>query len=248
MLATDGAYLILKLAEEIAELTISVVCIYLILRTYIHYSQPEYFAPMQKRRLGILFLLILAASIIKVSEDVIGGESGLIDISILLFLHSIVPEKSINFFEIVTLTGSLKVLFLLTTVVTIALLYARRRAEALLVSASAISGAVVIYTVKLITSRTRPELWDTELYWGSSFPSGHTVAVAAFATAIVLCVGKIRPKYRNFAMVIAVLWITFVAFSRLALGVHWPTDVLAATCIGTFIPLAIHFTIESYGR
>jgi undecaprenyl-diphosphatase len=240
--------MILKMFEEIAELAISVFCIYFILKAYIRHSQPEYIAQIQKRRLSILLILILAVSIIKVSEDVIGGESGLIDRFILLFVHSIVPKASINFFEIVTLTGSSRLLFLLATVVTIALLYARRRAEALLVSASVTSGAIIIYAVKLITSRSRPELWDTELYWGSSFPSGHTLAVAAFATAIVLCVGKISPASRNLAMVIAVLWISFVAFSRLALGVHWPTDVLAAACIGAFIPLAIHFTIESHGR
>lgn len=248
MLASSGAHLILKLIEEIAELTISVACIYLILVTYIRYSQPGYIAPMQKRRLGILLLLILAVSIIKISEDVIGGESSLIDRSILLFVHSIVPETSINFFKIVTLTGSSKVLFLIAAIVTMTLLYARHRAEALLVSTSVISAAFVIYAVKLITSRNRPELWDTELYWGSSFPSGHTLAVAAFATAIVLCVGKLRPAYRNIAMAIAVLWILFVGVSRLALGVHWPTDVLAAACIGAFISLVIHFAIVSYSR
>lgn len=240
--------MILKLLEEIAEMTISVACIFFMLKLFIRHNQPQIIAPMQKHRFSVLLTLMLGVSIIKVTEDVIGGESGPIDRSVLLFVHSIVPEASINLFEIVTLTGSASVLFALAAVVTIALLYAKRKAQALLVSASVISGAIIIYAVKLITSRTRPELWNTELYWGSSFPSGHTLAVAAFASAIVLSIGKIRPASRDLGLVIAILWISLVAFSRLVLGVHWPTDVLAAACIGAFIPLAIHFAIESYYR
>ena len=39
-------------------------------------------------------------------------------------------------------------------------------------------------------------------------------------------------------MVLAMLWISLIAASRLVLGVHWPSDVLAAMCVGVFIPLS----------
>ncbi|MEQ1599318.1 MAG: phosphatase PAP2 family protein, partial [Methylotenera sp.] len=150
-------------------------------------------------------------------------------------------------FEAITLTGSLRVLFPLVAVATIALLCTKRRFEAILVSVSVISGAVVIYVVKSLTDRARPALWDIDWYWGSSFPSGHTLAVTVFATVIVLCLGRIKPAWRNFSMFIAVLWIFLVAISRLALGVHWPTDVLVAACIGAFLPLAISVALELRG-
>jgi undecaprenyl-diphosphatase len=57
-------------------------------------------------------------------------------------------------------------------------------------------------------------------------------------------VSRIRPAARKLALSIAILWISLVAISRLVLGVHWPTDVLAAACIGAFLPLAMSVVLE----
>jgi len=107
-----------------------------------------------------------------------------------------------------------------------------------------IGAAAVVYVVKALVGRARPALWETEAYWGSSFPSGHTLVVAAFATAAALCASRVRPAARKLALSIAILWISLVAVSRLVLGVHWPTDVLAAACIGAFLPLAMSVGLE----
>src|SRR5712691_7725381 len=104
-------------------------------------TRPAWSGPLERRRLTILSVLVLAVSAIKVSEEVIGGESGPVDKAILLFIHSRVPGTLTGFFEAVTFTGSSRVLFPLATVATIALLCARRRLEALLLAASVISEA-----------------------------------------------------------------------------------------------------------
>ena len=70
-------------------------------------------------------------------------------------------------------------------------------------------------------------------------PSGHTLSTAAFATAAALCVARIWPRAGSVAMVLAVLWTCLVAVSRLVLGVHRPSDVLSAVCLGAFIALLI---------
>ena len=102
-----------------------------------------------------------------------------------------------------------------------------------------ITAALVVWGMKAIVGRARPALWEAQWYWGSSFPSGHTLSTAAFSTAAALCLARIWPRAGNPAMAFAVLWPGLVAVSRLALGAHWPSDVLAAMCIGAFIPLLI---------
>lgn len=236
--------MVLELIEDVAKLSLIVAFLYFAFGAYARRKQPAWSAPLEKRRLAVLLMLVLAVSAIKVSEDVLGGESGPIDEAILLSIRSHIPGMFTGFFEAVTFTGSSKVLFPLATAATIALLSARRRFEALLLVASVISGATVVYVVKTAIGRARPALWETEWYWGSSFPSGHTLVVAAFATAATLCVSRIRPAGRKFALSMAILWISLVGLSRLVLGVHWPTDVLAAACIGAFLPLAMSIALE----
>lgn len=231
--------MILKVIEEIVELVLLIASIYLIIKIYAYHYQPAWSGPLIKRRLVTVLLLVLAVTAIKISGDVLDGESGLIDKTILLALHTYISSSFIGFFEMVTLSGSARVLIPLTAIITIALLGVRRRFEALLVATSVISAAIAIYLVKTMTSRIRPALWDVEWYWGSSFPSGHTLAVAALATALVACVARIRPALRNISTIVAILWMFLVALSRLVLGVHWPTDVLVAMCIGASLPLVI---------
>lgn len=239
-----GECVIFDFMADSAKLALIVASLYFALGVYVRSQQSAWSEPLQRRRLAILWMLVLAVLAIKIGEDVLGGESGPIDQAILLFIHDHVSSTFTGFFEAVTLTGSTKILFPLAVVVIFTLFVVRRRYEALLVAVSMISSAVVIYIVKTVFDRARPELWDTDWYWGSSFPSGHTLAVAAFAIAIALCVCRIRPAAKTLALSIAVVWIVLVALSRLVLGVHWPSDVLVAACIGAFLPLAISVALE----
>lgn len=238
--------MIFELIEDIATMSLAVAVLYFGLGAYARREQPAWLEPLHRRRLATLAILVLAVCAIKVGEDVLGKESGPIDSAILLFIHAHVSQALTGFFRAVTFTASSTSLFPLTVALTIALLWARRRAEALLVAASVIGAALVVYVVKIAVGRERPALWDTESYWGSSFPSGHTLVVAAFATAAALCVSRIKPAARRLAVSLAIAWICLVGVSRLVLGVHWPTDVLVAACTGAFLALAISVGTDLY--
>ena len=232
--------MIFELIEDIMKLGFIVAAFYLALSVFVRRKQPGFTETLEKRRVAVLFGLVLAVLAMKISEDVLGGESGPVDKAVLLFIHTHVPASLTPFFAAVTFTGSAKFLFPYTAVITVSLLFAGRRADAMFLAVSVVSAALLVFIIKTVVGRQRPMLWDTEHYWGSSFPSGHTLAVAAFATAATLLLLKVRPAAQGLVMIAAFLWIFFVGLSRLVLGVHWPTDVLAAACIGTFLPLAIN--------
>ena len=132
----------------------------------------------------------------------------------------------------------------LAVVAALALVVARRWFEALLLGGSLLAAALLVYALKVIVGRTRPDFWEPQCYWGSSFPSGHTLNVAAFSTAAALCVARIWPRHATLAMSLAFLWTGAVAISRLVLGVHWSSEVLAAICLGAFIPLLARVVLE----
>lgn len=235
-----------NLIGDLAKLTLAIACIYFIGGAYVSRCRPQWSRALKQRRISKLLLLILATIAVKLTEDVQGGESGPLDRSILLFIHAHVPGALTGWFEALTVSGSGAVQIALTVAVTLALLFLGHRREALLMAASVGGGALLVLLVKTLSARERPELWNAAWYWGSSFPSGHTLVVAAFATAAVLSLRRVAPTARWQAPVsaLAVSWIVLVAASRLVLGVHWPTDVVVAACLGACVPLAINMALD----
>ena len=238
--------MILEFILDLGKLVLIVCCLCLAIRGYVRIRQPTWSAPLARRHLAVLLILALAAVAIKLVEDVVTGESGDIDRVILIFVHGLVPDGLTGFFKSVTFTGSSTFLLPLTAGTSIAMFLAKRRSDALILSASVLGAATAVYLIKITTNRVRPALWETEWYWGSSFPSGHTLVVAAFATAFALYVMRSWPWARPLAVAGAVCWIGLVGLSRLVLGVHWPTDVLAAACMGATLPLATSVAFDLY--
>ena len=231
--------MVFNIAADSVKLTLFVVCIYALLGAYARRRRPQWTEDLTKRRLAVLGALTLAVAAVKLTEDVVAKESGPVDEAILWLVRAQVPTALNDFFMVITYSGSARVLVPIAVVAVLALLGARRRFEALLLAASVVTATLVMWGMKAIVGRARPALWESQWYWGSSFPSGHTLATAAFAAAAALCVARIWPRAGSLAMAVGVLWTSLVAMSRLVLGVHWPSDVLVAMCLGFFIPLTI---------
>ena len=120
--------------------------------------------------------------------------------------------------------------------VAVAVMGARRSrpvVAALFLGVCVLGQFLVANGVKSLVSRARPEVLHLTGYSGSSFPSGHAAAAAAsFAGfALVLGRGRTRPVRRALTGVAVGLAIA-IAATRVFLGVHWLTDVLAGLAIG----------------
>lgn len=187
------------------------------------------------RRLHYLLLIGAVVVLAKVTEDVLAQESGAMDRALLLDIHREVPARLLGFFAAATLTGSLKLLGPMTGIGGAMLWLGRRRFEALQLVATMALSSLLVYAAKTTVARVRPALWETQWYWGSSFPSGHTLSSAALATSAFLCVSRQWPRLRVPAACVLTAWVVLVGASRLVLGVHWPTDVLAAACAGALL-------------
>ena len=231
---------------DIFKLALYIAIGYLAFSFYARRARTPWLLTLATQRMAVLTLLTLLVVGVKVFEDVIGKESSLVDLAILWFIRQTLPPSLLGFFSAVTWTGA-AVFLVPATVAMCGLLFVRRHhREAVLLAVTMAAGWALTYAVKSMVGRARPELWSTTWYWGSSFPSGHTLSTAAFATALTLIASRIRPQSRLVALPLAVLWVSLMGLSRLVLGVHWPTDVLAAICLGVFIALAVSILLDLY--
>ena len=112
-----------------------------------------------------------------------------------------------------------------------ALFYRKLSPEhAWLMLAGVIGSSLINLVLKSVFARTRPALWEQIVTEHSfSFPSGHAMASASLAASIVAALWFSR--WRKAAISLGMVYITVVGFTRLYLGVHYPTDILAGWII-----------------
>jgi undecaprenyl-diphosphatase len=85
-----------------------------------------------------------------------------------------------------------------------------------------------------------PELSHPFQRW--SYPAGHTMTATICYGLIAYCLARARPRWRNGVLVLLGLGLAAIGFSRVYLGVHWPTDVLGGYLVGgAWLALCIAF-------
>lgn len=104
--------------------------------------------------------------------------------------------------------------------------------RALLIAIDVAGAGVLSLILKHLFARSRPDLW-THLVneTTSSFPSSHAVFSSALALAVVFAAWHSR--YRWTAIIIGSVYALLIAFTRLYLGVHYPTDIIAGWLLAT---------------
>jgi undecaprenyl-diphosphatase len=137
--------------------------------------------------------------------------------------------------RIVTWAGSAFVLVPLGLACS-AVLVRRAQVRAALVLVASLAGAIgLALTVKLLVGRPRPTVEHLQAVSGPSFPSGHATQASAFWFSLVwvLPAAGASPQLTRLAGGLALLIVLAVAASRVYLGVHYPSDVVAGMLLGT---------------
>ncbi|MDQ3638945.1 MAG: phosphatase PAP2 family protein [Actinomycetota bacterium] len=177
--------------------------------------------------LSLSFFVIWAFA--EITEEVIEGESRRFDRAVLLWIHANFPAWLDAPMSLVTALGYYSVVTPLLAVSVFIFLRRGWRLSATLLLVSTVGGALLTTVLKAVFHRARPEVFDSG-YVASfySFPSGHaTVAVGFYGMLTLLVAYRLRGPARWAVAVSGVLLVLLVGFSRLYLGVHYPTDVLA---------------------
>ncbi len=131
--------------------------------------------------------------------------------------------------------GSSHIVVPVVVVVTIALVLAKRPRTAIMLIACLVGTAVIVNGLKLLFARARPDaVSHIDIVTGFSFPSGHTTTATAFyATVGFIVASAIQDRaVRRFVYLMAALIPLAVGFTRVYLGVHYPTDVFGGWMVG----------------
>ena len=210
-------------------------------RSWIERQVDKYLpAALNKRQAAIgLVALANAALFTKIAEDVVNRESTRFDRAVSLWVHGFDTPALDAVMRLFSFIGSFPVIAVVTLVV---LIWCWRRTDR-----SAFAGMVGVFAIdetlnfalKHLFERSRPDLFqEIETLHSYSFPSGHAMAAAAVWGMIAVVIARLAPRMRLWIAVSAFALILLIGLSRVYLGVHWVTDVLAGYAAGATILFA----------
>lgn len=190
-----------------------------------------------------------------IADEVSEGETMKIDQAVLMALRTpgdptdpIGPAWLEEAARDVTALGSFTVLAILITVVVVHLFLIGRRRTGWFLTASVIGGTLLSSGLKSLYDRPRPDLTGVARVFTTSFPSGHaTVSAVVYLTLGALLAEMAESRGQKILYLgSAVLLTVMVGLSRVYLGVHYPTDVLAGWSIGAGWALACAMLAHLY--
>lgn len=208
---------------------------------------PRFFSFVKKRltpnerfglhlTLGIIITLIFIVLFFSIIRNLLDQDSLIqVDLRIINLVQIFRSPFFNNFMLFVTDLGKGQVVFLGAVIAGIILTTLKYWRYLITLIVSILGGEVFVWAIKNIFERPRPSLVNALLpESGYSFPSGHAfVAISFYGLLSCFFYRKIRNRFLKFlAVFLGVILILAIGFSRIYLGVHWPSDVLASYVLG----------------
>jgi undecaprenyl-diphosphatase len=150
----------------------------------------------------------------------------------------------------VTALGGTTLITLVTVVGVLAFLFHRRARHALVLGGGVLLAWLSSDATKAFYERPRPDLVPHGAYvYSGSFPSGHSTLSAATYLILAMLISSLETRRRTKALVYSLAFAVLVCVgaSRVYLGVHWPSDVLAGWCLGSLWALVAWLVLRQIG-
>ncbi len=181
--------------------------------------------------LGVCLLLLFGLA--NLAEEVLEQEVFAFDETILLWINKFANPVMDQVMLTLTRLGDPEIVVPLTCIGVVWLWWRWRWRIAAIFAINCIGGALLSTGFKLIFGKERPALWSQLITENSySFPSGHALgSMVLYGFLAYLLVQRFQ-SHRWLIYGIATLLIGSIGLSRIYLGIHWPTDVVAGYSIG----------------
>jgi undecaprenyl-diphosphatase len=203
-------------------------------------------ARLNRVELPILLLIAAAAvgvwAFAEVADSVFEGESRDLDVAVITAMRNpadlsdpVGPRWMEEFGRDVTALGGIGILTMLTLAVAGYLCLVDKRRVAVFLVISVCGGFLMGTLFKSAFDRPRPDLVSHHSYvYTASFPSGHSLhaAVTYFTLGALLARVHRQRRVKIYVLGIAAFLTFAVGVSRIYMGVHWPTDVVAGWAAG----------------
>jgi len=184
--------------------------------------------PRRADGLGVFTVALVALTLFGLlASEVMEGEALFFDRPVLLWIHGYANAPLDTAMRLIAWTGSV---WMMVPLVALAMWLCRRQARAALYLLCANGGAALLnVAAKHGFERLRPAYWPTIVHESSySFPSGHAMQTMAFACSLLFVLPR---QGGGMPLAAGALYVVAVGASRLYLGVHFPSDVLAGWCV-----------------
>jgi undecaprenyl-diphosphatase len=202
------------------------------------------------RFFGIHLLIGLIAAITALvffgwlAEDIFEGETITFDETIRNAVHQTAAPMLTETMKVFSIFGSTLFLVALGICVAAAFFYLHRKRAFVLFVATMLGETIILNTLKVIFQRARPEpFFDYALPSSYSFPSGHSLSSFCFygILAWLITARMENQKLKIPVWTLAAILIFFIGLSRVYLGVHYPSDVLAGFAAGLVWVVTVGF-------
>jgi|SRR5690554_1245726 len=191
----------------------------------------------------LLILFALIWGFVELADEVMEGETGKFDQSLLLLMRNandlsdpLGPAWVEEMGRDLTALGGNIVLTLVVLAVMGYMLLSGRRQIAIIVLVAGLGSQGMNTWLKTSFDRPRPDLVPHQMaVYTASFPSGHTMSAASIYLTLGALLARLesRRRVKVYILTLATVLSLLVGLSRIYLGVHWPTDVLAGWVAGT---------------